>query len=50
MHLLFCFYTQQIKELNAEVNQLIEKRMRSGEPADDKHSLFKQQVMILVFY
>ncbi|GFR67031.1 intraflagellar transport protein 81-like protein [Elysia marginata] len=37
----------KIKELNAEVNQLIEKRMRSGEPADDKHSLFKQQAGII---
>lgn len=37
----------KIKEMNAEVNQLIEKRMRSGEPADDKHSLFKQQAGII---
>lgn len=37
----------QIAELNAEVNQLIEKRMRSGEPADDKLSLFRQQAAII---
>ncbi|XP_059177446.1 intraflagellar transport protein 81 homolog [Physella acuta] len=37
----------KISELNAEVNQLIEKRMRSGEPADDKLSLFRQQAGII---
>uniref|UniRef100_A0A0B7B4J9 Intraflagellar transport protein 81 homolog n=2 Tax=Arion vulgaris TaxID=1028688 RepID=A0A0B7B4J9_9EUPU len=37
----------QITELNAEVNQLIEKRMRSGEPTDDKLSLFRQQAGII---
>ncbi|CAL1528609.1 unnamed protein product [Lymnaea stagnalis] len=37
----------KITELNAEVNQLIEKRMRSGEPADDKLSLFRQQAGII---
>lgn len=33
-----------IKETNAEINQLIEKRMVSGDPLDDKLSLFRQQV------
>ncbi|GFO11516.1 intraflagellar transport protein 81-like protein [Plakobranchus ocellatus] len=37
----------KINEMNAEVNQLIEKRMRSGEPADDKLSLFRQQAGII---
>ena len=30
--------------MNAEVNQLVEKRMMSGDPTDDKVSLFRQQV------
>ncbi|XP_050404861.1 intraflagellar transport protein 81 homolog [Patella vulgata] len=39
---------QQIQGLNAEVNELIEKRMRAGDPSDDKLSLFKQQAGIIV--
>ena len=35
-----------MREVNAEVNQLIEKRMMSGNPMDDKLSLFRQQVLI----
>ena len=47
-HILHRFFLSlQIGELNAEVNQLIEKRMRSGEPADDKLSLFRQQAAII---
>ncbi|KAK3094389.1 hypothetical protein FSP39_001105 [Pinctada imbricata] len=38
---------QQISDLNAEINQLIEKRMRTGDPTDDKSSLFKQQAAII---
>ena len=34
----------QIKATNAEINQLVEKRMMSGDPTDDKLSLFRQQV------
>ncbi|XP_069105336.1 intraflagellar transport protein 81 homolog isoform X1 [Argopecten irradians] len=37
----------QIQELNSEINQLIEKRMRTGDPTDDKSSLFKQQAAII---
>ena len=32
--------------MNAEVNQLIENRMRRNDPIDDKMSLFRQQVCI----
>ncbi|CAD5114753.1 DgyrCDS3793 [Dimorphilus gyrociliatus] len=38
---------RQIKETNAEINQLIEKRMVSGDPLDDKLSLFRQQAAII---
>ena len=31
--------------MNSEVNKLIEKRMMSGDPREDKLSLFKQQVL-----
>ncbi|KAL4220507.1 Intraflagellar transport protein 81 [Mactra antiquata] len=37
----------QIQDLNTEINQLVEKRMRSGEPMDDKLSLFRQQAAII---
>ncbi|XP_025079923.1 intraflagellar transport protein 81 homolog [Pomacea canaliculata] len=37
----------QINILNAEINQLIEQRMRSGEPTDDKLSIFRQQASII---
>ncbi|WAR28260.1 IFT81-like protein, partial [Mya arenaria] len=37
----------KIGELNSEINQLVEKRMRSGEPMDDKLSLFRQQAAII---
>ena len=36
----------QITALNSEVNQLIEQRMRSGDPTEDKLSLFRQQVLM----
>lgn len=35
---------RRIQELTAEINKLIEKRMVSSNPADDKLALFKQQV------
>ena len=38
------FFYFEIQDLNTEINQLVEKRMRSGEPMDDKLSLFRQQV------
>lgn len=37
----------KIQDLNSEINQLVEKRMRSGEPMDDKLSLFRQQAAII---
>ncbi|KAL3848360.1 hypothetical protein ACJMK2_019225 [Sinanodonta woodiana] len=37
----------QIRELTTEINQLVEKRMRSGEPMDDKLSIFRQQAAII---
>ncbi|XP_063967113.1 intraflagellar transport protein 81 homolog [Lytechinus pictus] len=37
----------QIKAVNAEVNGLIEKRMMSNDPKDDKLSLFRQQASII---
>ncbi|XP_052216960.1 intraflagellar transport protein 81 homolog isoform X2 [Dreissena polymorpha] len=38
---------KKISDLNTEINQLVEKRMRSGEPMDDKLSLFRQQAAII---
>ncbi|XP_030837564.1 intraflagellar transport protein 81 homolog isoform X2 [Strongylocentrotus purpuratus] len=37
----------QIKAVNSEVNALIEKRMMSNDPKDDKLSLFRQQASII---
>ncbi|KAK2156371.1 hypothetical protein LSH36_215g03007 [Paralvinella palmiformis] len=37
----------KIDKINSEVNQLIEKRMMSGDPMDDKISLFRQQAAII---
>lgn len=34
----------QLDEVNAQVNQLIEKRMITYEPADSKFSMYRQQV------
>ena len=39
-----CF---QIKQLSAEINSLIEKRMVKNDPIDDKLSIFRQQVSAL---
>ena len=39
---LYIFF--QIKQLSAEINTLIEKRMVRNDPIDDKLSLFRQQV------
>ena len=33
--------------MNAEINQLVEKRMLAGDPTDDKQSLFRQQATII---
>lgn len=38
---------EKISELNAEINQLIEKRLKTGDPTDDKLSLFRQQAAII---
>lgn len=38
----------QIRNINIEVNQLIEKRMMSNDPIDDKLSLFRQQVYFIL--
>ncbi|CAL8097387.1 unnamed protein product [Calicophoron daubneyi] len=38
---------QQLRELNSQTNRLIEKRMASNEPLDDKISLFRQQASIV---
>ncbi|XP_075439568.1 intraflagellar transport protein 81 homolog [Ascaphus truei] len=37
----------KIHEVNAQINQLIEKRMRRNDPMDDKLSLFRQQAAII---
>ncbi|CAH8872973.1 unnamed protein product [Trichobilharzia szidati] len=38
---------QQLRDVNSETNRLIEKRMASNEPLDDKISLFRQQAAIV---
>ncbi|CAH8630420.1 unnamed protein product [Heterobilharzia americana] len=38
---------QQLRDVNSETNKLIEKRMVSSEPLDDKISLFRQQAAIV---
>lgn len=38
---------EKIKTTNTEMNQLIEKRMMSADPMDDKLSLFRQQAAII---
>lgn len=40
----FVLYIHQIKQLSAEINTLIEKRMVRNDPIDGKLSLFRQQV------
>ena len=40
----FVLHIHQIKQLSAEINTLIEKRMVRNDPIDDKLSLFRQQV------
>uniref|UniRef100_H3BA04 Intraflagellar transport protein 81 homolog n=1 Tax=Latimeria chalumnae TaxID=7897 RepID=H3BA04_LATCH len=37
----------KIREVNAQINQLIEKRMMRNDPMDDKLSLFRQQASII---
>ncbi|XP_013415931.1 intraflagellar transport protein 81 homolog [Lingula anatina] len=37
----------KIRDMNTEINQLIEKRMRSNDPIDDKLALFRQQAAII---
>lgn len=43
--LLFTF--SQIKEVDSQINQLIEKRMMRNDPMDDKLTLYRQQVLSL---
>ena len=38
-----------MKSVNAEVNQLVEKKMVKNDPSDDKLSLFRQQVILESF-
>ncbi|CAH8680320.1 unnamed protein product [Schistosoma rodhaini] len=38
---------QQLRDANSELNKLIERRMISNEPFDDKISLFRQQAAIV---
>ncbi|XP_002742265.1 intraflagellar transport protein 81 homolog [Saccoglossus kowalevskii] len=38
---------RKIRSMNAEINQLIEKRMMRNDPIDDKLSLFRQQASII---
>ncbi|XP_010874568.1 intraflagellar transport protein 81 homolog isoform X2 [Esox lucius] len=38
---------EKIREINVEVNHLIEKRMMRNDPMDDKLSLFRQQASII---
>ncbi|XP_070538822.1 intraflagellar transport protein 81 homolog [Ptychodera flava] len=38
---------KKIRAVNAEINQLIEKRMMRNDPIDDKLSLFRQQASII---
>uniref|UniRef100_A0A667XGE6 Intraflagellar transport protein 81 homolog n=1 Tax=Myripristis murdjan TaxID=586833 RepID=A0A667XGE6_9TELE len=38
----------KIKEVNAQINQLIEKRMMRNDPMDDKLTLFRQQASIII--
>ena len=40
----YYLFKLQIKQLSAEINSLIEKRMVRNDPIDDKLSLFRQQV------
>lgn len=47
MKTTFFTYSLQIKAVNSEVNALIEKRMMSNDPKDDKLSLFRQQASII---
>ena len=38
------FIIIQVATLNSELNQLYEKRMKNGDPLDDKLTVFRQQV------
>ncbi|PAA50779.1 hypothetical protein BOX15_Mlig023972g1, partial [Macrostomum lignano] len=40
-------YRAKMREVNAEINQLIEKKMMAGDVRDDKASLFRQQASIV---
>ncbi|XP_065056271.1 intraflagellar transport protein 81 homolog [Rhopilema esculentum] len=39
--------TSKIKDLSAEINSLVEKRMVQGDPIDDKLSVFRQQAAVI---
>lgn len=38
----------QIKEVDSQINQLIEKKMMRNDPMDDKLTLYRQQVLTLL--
>lgn len=38
----------QIKEVDSQLNQLIEKRMMRNDPMDDKLTLYRQQVTVML--
>ncbi|KAM3868391.1 intraflagellar transport protein 81 homolog [Diretmus argenteus] len=38
----------KIKDVNSQINQLIEKRMMRNDPMDDKLTLFRQQASIII--
>ena len=39
----------QVTSLNSDLNQLYEKRMKNGDPLDDKLTVFRQQVSVTRF-
>ncbi|VEL26149.1 unnamed protein product [Protopolystoma xenopodis] len=46
-HVYHPFCLVQVKELNAEVNRLVEKRMLATDPLGDKASMFRQQANLV---
>ena len=45
-HDLHYFVPLQISDLNEEIKQLVEKKLRTEDPTDNKSALFKQQVSL----
>ena len=48
--MIFNLHFQQIKEVDSQINQLIEKKMMRNDPMDDKLTLFRQQVLIVLYF